>query len=94
MKDGRVISPSVLTHPFKPLESIEGSQIVQTALDRILVRIVPGPGYDTALTQHLVTELKARLGADVQVDVEMVDRLEPSKSGKFKWVISKVPLGI
>ena len=66
----------------------------QTELDRILVRIVPGPGYDTSLTQHLVTELQARLGADVRIDVEMVDRLEPSANGKFKWVISKVPLGI
>ena len=94
LRDGRVISPSVLTHPFKPLESIEGSQIVQTELDRILVRIVPGPGYDTSLTQHLVTELQARLGADVRIEVEMVDRLEPSANGKFKWVISKVPLGI
>ncbi|MEO5821011.1 MAG: hypothetical protein ABIT71_10920 [Vicinamibacteraceae bacterium] len=94
LKDGRIISPSVLTHPFKPLESIEGSQIIQTELDRILVRIVPGPGYDTSLTQHLVTELQARLGADVRIDVEMVDRLEPSANGKFKWVISKVPLGL
>jgi phenylacetate-CoA ligase len=94
LKDGRVISPSVLTHPFKPLESIEGSQIVQTALDRILVRIVPGPTYDQALTRHLVTELQARLGADVAIEVEMVDRLEPSANGKFKWVVSKVPLGI
>ncbi len=28
LKDGRLISPSVLTHPFKPLDCIEGSQIV------------------------------------------------------------------
>lgn len=94
LKDGRLISPSVLTHPFKPLEGIEGSQIVQTAPDRIVVRIVPGPGFNRALTAHLVTELKARLGADVDVEVQLVDRLELSKNGKFKWVISHVPLGI
>lgn len=94
LKDGRLISPSVLTHPFKPLEGIEGSQIIQTAPDRIEVRIVPGPGFDQRLTAHLVTELQARLGADVTVDVLMVDRLELSQNGKFKWVISHVPLGI
>jgi phenylacetate-CoA ligase len=94
LRDGRLISPSVLTHPFKPLEGIEGSQIVQTAPDRIEVRIVPGPAFDPSLTTHLVTELKARLGADVDVRVVMVDRLELSKNGKFKWVISHVPLGI
>jgi phenylacetate-CoA ligase len=94
LPDGRLISPSVLTHPFKPLDSIEGSQIVQVAPDRIVVKIVPGPHYAPALERHLLTELKARLGEGVRIDLEMVDRLEPSKNGKFKWVISHVPLGV
>jgi len=94
LKDGRLISPSVLTHPFKPLDCIEGSQIVQTAPDRVIIRIVPGPDYDHALTAHLKREFTARLGEDVHIDVEMVDHLESAKNGKFKWVISNVPLGI
>lgn len=92
--DGRIISPSVLTHPFKPLDCIEGSQIVQTAKDRVVIRIVAGPGYTLAHTQHLLTEFRARLGEGVEIDVERVDRLETSANGKFKWVISRVPLGI
>jgi phenylacetate-CoA ligase len=94
LKDGRLISPSVLTHPFKPLDSIEGSQIVQTAPDAIEIRIVAGPAYDPALSNHLISEFKARLGEDIRIDVKMVDRLESSANGKFKWVISQVPLGI
>ena len=94
LPDGRLISPSVLTHPFKPLDSIEGSQIVQTAPDRVTVRLVPGAGYRQALSDHLVRELQARLGDEVSVTVQMVDRLEMSANGKFKWVISHVPLGI
>ena len=94
LKDGRLISPSVLTHPFKPLDCIEGSQIVQTAPDAVTVRIVPGADYSDALTAHLVHELQARLGDGVRIDVQMVDKLEVSRNGKFKWVISKVPLGI
>lgn len=94
LADGRLISPSVLTHPFKPLDCIEGSQIVQTAPDAIVVRLVAGPGYTDAHTRHLVAELGHRLGHGVRVDVEQVDRLEPSANGKFKWVISRVPLGL
>ena len=94
LKDGRLISPSVLTHPFKPLDCIEGSQIVQTAPDAIIVRLVPGAGYTDALTDRLVKDLKERLGEDVRVEVQMVDRLESSANGKFKWVISHVPLGV
>lgn len=94
LKDGRVISPSVLTHPFKPLDNIQGSQIIQTAPDAVTVRIVPGVGYNNALTEHLKTELQARLGEGVRIDVEFVERLQASANGKFKWVISHVPLGI
>lgn len=94
LKDGRVISPSVLTHPFKPLESIEGSQIIQMTHDEIIVRIVPGPGYRQSLSDHLKTELTARLGSDVRIKVEIVPQLEQTPSGKFKWVISHVPPGV
>lgn len=94
LADGRLISPSVLTHPFKPLTCIQGSQIVQTAPDAITVRIVPGDGYTLAHSAHLIAELGARLGRDVTVSVVMVDALDQKKNGKFKWVISHVPLGI
>lgn len=92
--DGRLISPSVLTHPFKPLDCIEGSQIVQTEPNVVVVRLIPRPTYTPAHTTQLVSELAARLGADVAIDVQFVDQLETSKNGKFKWVISKVPLGL
>lgn len=94
LKDGRLISPSVLTHPFKPLDCIEGSQIVQTEPDRMVVRLVPGSGYTDTLGQHLVKELKGRLGQDMQIDLELVQELEQTSRGKFKWVTSRVPIGI
>lgn len=94
LKDGRLISPSVMTHPFKPLDCIEGSQIIQTDRDSVTVRLIPGPAYTQAHTDHLVTELQARLGDDIRIEVRMVDRLEPAANGKFKWVTSHVPLGI
>lgn len=94
LKDGRLISPSVLTHPFKPLDCIQGSQIVQMDPSTVIVRLIPGPAYTDEHTRRLTEELKARLGDDVQVEVQMVDRLEQKANGKFKWVISHVPLGI
>lgn len=94
LRDGRLIPPSVLTHPFKPLDSIEASQLVQTDLDRLVVRLVPRPEYSEKDAQHLVRELKARLGNDMRVDIELVDSLERTARGKFKWVISQVDLGL
>lgn len=94
LKDGRLISPSVLTHPFKPMNSVEESQIIQKEMDRIIIKIVPRKDYSEADTQHLVREMKNRLGEEVRIDIQIVDRLEQTKSGKFRWVISEVPLGL
>jgi phenylacetate-CoA ligase len=94
LRDGRLIPPSVLTHPFKPLDSIEGSQIVQTDLDRLLIRLIPRPEYSDKDAQHLVRELKARLGDDMRIDIELVETMPRTARGKFKWVVSEVELGL
>ncbi len=92
--DGRLISPSVLTHPFKPLDSIEGSQLVQTDLDRLIVRIVPGDAFGDGDREHLIRELKARLGQDMRIEIELVAELPRTSRGKFKWVINQVGTGL
>ena len=92
LKDGRYISPSVLTHPFKPLNSILESQIIQKDYDRIFINIVPGKEFTQSEAQHLVSEFKKRLGADISVTVQIVDTIPKSARGKFRWVISEIPL--
>ena len=94
LRDGRLISPSVLTHPFKPLTSIAASQLIQEDVDTLRIRIVAGPDYSERDEQTLISGMKERLGENVEIIIEKVDALERTKAGKFKWVISKVELGI
>lgn len=88
--DGRMISPSVLTHPFKPLEHIAVSQVIQEALDHVIVKVVPMDGYDDEEERSLVAALNERLGEQVDVEVQRVSAIPRESSGKFRWVISKV----
>ena len=67
---------------------------VQTDLDRLLIRLIPGPGYGQKEAQHLVREFKARLGDDMRIDIELVESLPRTSRGKFKWVTSLVELGL
>lgn len=88
--DGRLVSPSVLTHPFKPFESIRKSQIVQEEPDSVLVKIVAGEEFTSDDQRRLVGSLAERLGGTVEIEVRRVDEIPPEPSGKFRWVISKV----
>jgi phenylacetate-CoA ligase len=94
LRDGRMISPSVLTHPFKPMHSVEASQVIQEDYDLVRIKIVPFGNFGEPERNHLVQEFKARLGEDVEVIVEETDTLPRTASGKFKWVISKVDKAI
>ena len=91
-RDGRYVSSSILTHPFKPLHTIYESQIVQETKEQIIVKIVRLPDYDEKDSDYIVKELKKRVGDDMQINIEFVDHIPRTKAGKFRWVISKIPL--
>jgi len=94
LRDGRLISPSVLTHPFKPLTSVAASQIIQEDLDHVCIKLVASPEFSAEDERTLIYGMKERLGEAVDIRVEKVESLERTRAGKFKWVISKVKLGI
>lgn len=90
--EGKLISSSVLTHPFKPLDSVLESQLIQEEPDRLQVKIVPRSDFSDADSAPLISALRARVGPTIRIELEFVDSIPRTKSGKFRWVISKVPL--
>ena len=90
LPDGRLISPSVLTHPFKPMHNIVESQIIQEKVDELLVKVVKNDRYSDNDEKKLLAAFNERLGDQVTIKIEYVDSIPKTKSGKFKWVISKI----
>ena len=91
LPDGRLISPSILTHPFKPMHNIAESQIVQETIDRLIVKIVKRNDYSENDEIALLTAFDERLGNQMKIKVEYVDSIPRTNNGKFRWVISKIP---
>ena len=88
--DGRFISPSVLTHPFKPFDQILKSQIVQDSLDHLDVFLVPSAGFTDAQRAALVAGLRSRVGQAMRIDTRLVEDIPMEASGKYRWVICRV----
>jgi phenylacetate-CoA ligase len=88
--DGRQVSPSILTHPFKPLDQIIASQIIQERIDHLLIKVVPSGDFTKAEEEILVASLRERLGAEMNIEVRQVPEIPREPSGKFRWVISTV----
>ncbi len=91
---GVPVSPAVITHPFKDFKTIKDTQILQKSLDCIKLRIAPWDNYRPKVLedelQQLCQGLKKILGPEMKIETEIVQSIQFSKSGKFKWIISEV----
>ena len=90
--NGRYISSTILTHPFRPILGVEESQIIQEDREHIRIKIVRRSSYRDSDTQYLIDEMKQRIGEEMKISIEFVESIPRTKAGKFRRVISKVPL--
>lgn len=87
--DGSLISPSVLTHPFKTVSGIIRSQIVQESSKSLTVKLLIDGAFKNDSIEVIRSELVKRLGEGMIVSIRIVDQLPYSGRGKFKWIINE-----
>jgi len=90
LQDGRMIPSSILTHPFKPLDNILKSQIIQTDIRTLEIYLVKGSNYTDSDSELLLKGMKERVGSNMSINLKFVEDIPNEKSGKFRWVISKL----
>jgi len=89
--DGTVMHGLALIYILRDMPQVKAFRIVQESLQRTVVQIVPGSGFDDATEATIARGVRQRLGGGVQVDVQRVGEIAPEKSGKFRYVVSRVP---
>jgi phenylacetate-CoA ligase len=72
---------------------VREGQIVQESVRRIRVRVVPVNGFGPDDIRSLVHRVQGRLGPQVEVAVDVVDRIPRTAAGKFQAVVSLVRPG-
>ena len=90
--DGRMIPPGVATGSFKGVRSVVRSQIVQDRVDAVLVRLVVREDYGPEDEGEIRRGLSQCLGSGVAIEFEQVDEIPLSGRGKFRRIVSSVPL--
>lgn len=93
--DDFVITPEgrhvKLSNAFKHLEYVREAQVVQRERHRVLVRVVPEPGYeDSSDEESLLRELRLRLGDTIRIDVERRTDLPRTRGGKTRLIVSEL----
>ena len=89
-QDGTVMHGLSLIYILRDLPGVQGFRIVQESLALTRVQVIPGDGFGAEQEAAIVAGFRRRLGAGVQVQVERVGAIAPEKSGKYRYVISRV----
>ena len=88
--DGTVMHGLALIYVLRDLPEISKFKIIQRARDDILVQVVAAPGFDASTEAKIAAGIRARVGASVRVEVERLIEIPPEKSGKHRYVVSRV----
>lgn len=90
--DRRFVHGEFFTHLFYQKPGIKTFQIRQRSLDQIQVVIVPDRGYDPAVVEGILDQIKHHLGASVHCQLSLETSIPSSPTGKQLFTMSDVPL--
>ena len=82
-----------LDHILKDMIHVRECQIVQDRIDSVEFRVVRGPRFTQEDARVLLEEARKRLGRAMEIKIVYVDRVERTKEGKIRLVISRLPQG-
>lgn len=89
-QDGTVMHGLALVYILRDLPQVKAFKITQHDLAHTEVQVVLDGALDAPLRAAIEAGFRARLGAAVRVEVLQVEEILPEKSGKFRYVVSKV----
>lgn len=79
-----------LDHIFKNTNNIVESQLYQKKDYTLVLRIVKGDFFSDQDKKDLLNETIKRVGTDIKIEIEFLDKIKRKKSGKLKFVISEI----
>lgn len=89
--DGTVMHGAALTYVLRDMADVKAFQIIQDSLLQTKVNIVVAEhALRTEMEKRVRKQLRQRLGAEVNIVVSFVSNIPREKSGKYRYVISKI----
>ena len=91
--DGTVLHGLALIYVLRDIAGVEAFRIVQETLYHTRVEVVAGSLNRTELQHTIEKPFRQRLGHDVTITIDYVDAITREKSGKYRYVVSRLTPG-
>jgi phenylacetate-CoA ligase len=79
-----------LIYILREIPGIKTFKIVQESLRHSRVLLVTEPGFAADAPETIRRGFQQRLGTDVRIDIEPVADIPAERSGKFRYVVSRI----
>ena len=90
--DGRVMHALAVIYILRAISAVNQFKLIQHAVNQMEVQIVPNARWNDEAREEIVQGLRARLGPALNVDLKLLDAIAPEASGKYRYVVSHIPL--
>lgn len=87
--DGTVMHGLSLIYVIRDLAGVKSFKVTQETRRLTRVELVTEATFDPNTVQAIIAGFKRRLGAGVDVQVQIVPSIAPEKSGKYRYVVSR-----
>jgi phenylacetate-CoA ligase len=90
LPNGRLVPLGYWVVLFETVSGVEQYQVVQNTLNRLTVKIIKNPSFTQGDLTHIATNLRRLGGEELDYEIQMVDAIPVSASGKRRFVITEV----
>ena len=90
--DGAIMHALSVIYVLRAVEGIAEFKFIQHTVRDVEVLVVAGTKWSEGTRSQVAAGLVSRLGADVRVNVRRVDAIPAEASGKYRYVVSHVPV--
>jgi phenylacetate-CoA ligase len=91
-RDGTIVHGLALIYVLRDMPQIRSFKIIQESLELTRVWVVGEAALSLEVTTKIEQGFKARLGHAVNIVIEQMAEIPAEKSGKFRYVVSKVAM--
>ena len=93
--DGQIISPTVFfPYPFTNFDEIRQFRVIQEKREHVVIQVIPRNGLHNKqqILQEAENNIKRLFGEQMQVEFQVLDKIERDSTGKFRKIVSNIPI--
>jgi phenylacetate-CoA ligase len=90
MPNGRFVFIGYWVVLFETLEGIDQFQVIQESTNRLVIKVVKNKRFSAAGERHIVENIRRLGGNSLALELQFVESIAPTDSGKRRFVVSDV----